>query len=130
MQGTHREIAQELATEGSEKAEGHNMVYKPSDNGHYASIEGYGWATYAVKVQNTVLIFWDWYSYSQSTKQHLRHIERAAKAARCNVAYLTDCRSVSERSTPSKDDIDGVLPDEPRLLGRATDKRTVERAKE
>lgn len=64
----------------STAAERNSNRMKIKERENHTIIEGYGNALYAVKTGGTVILFDDWYGYSQTTSTHLNLIRRRAEA--------------------------------------------------
>lgn len=136
MTKSHNRVANALCNGEDKEVKGNSMTYKPETDNNPACIVGYGWATYAVKRGNNIIVFWDWNGYSHSTSTHLTRIERAARYHDMNVVYMTDVISVGGlgrgakgpicNTRPTDDQIDDILPDDPSRLGEYTDRYTVQ----
>jgi len=96
----HGQIATRLCKKSDSDAmtrglTGHSMEYKPArpDNDKPATIIGYGWAVYAVRIDDTVIIDDRWHGYSTSTSGHLTEIARSARRSNhVNLVYFNDSR--------------------------------------
>lgn len=91
---SHDDVAQRI-TSGSQEdrqksLKGTNMQYVPASQDNPEMILGYDWAVYAVRIDDTVIIDWAWYSYSMSTKKHIGIIESRARSrwSDVNIAYV------------------------------------------
>lgn len=75
---------------------GYNMEFKPArpSNDKPACIIGYGWAVYAVRIDDTVIIDDRWHGYSTSTSGHLTEIARSARRSdHVNLVYISSDQS-------------------------------------
>jgi len=91
---SHYDVARRLASkrtsdEFDRRLQGTNMSYKPPTGDKPAGIQGYGWAFYALRVDDTVILDTSWQGYSVSTTQHLTHIRRAV--SRSDHVNLVEC---------------------------------------
>lgn len=82
MTATHEDVARRLAKKDlypENSLKGSSMEYLPAKDNKPATIIGYGWAVYAVRYKDAVIIFGDWTAHwGQTTQRHLKTIRDAA----------------------------------------------------
>jgi hypothetical protein len=88
-----------------------NMAYLAPGEKLVARIIGYGHAVYAVRIDNTVIIDWNWYTRSISTKKHLGIIEDAARSSDdVNLVYVNGPLRSLFKLSATTERILGALP--------------------
>jgi len=79
---SHNDVARRITHKPTNDAmgrslKGSNMSYVPPVNDKPAALKGYGWAFYALRVDDTVILDASWDGYSTSTTQHMGIIRSA-----------------------------------------------------